>query len=157
MALSEEASLHYLFSFNSNCRGWIQKRFSETYFSWGSTNICYLLFSPVICYHGKAGAFQSAFPETLLCAPFSNQTLFTLYTKSCQHSRWRKRIRGSCYRNIIWHDTERKPRSHLGTSGFLLNDPSGAEQEFCHFLGAFPQLYRLHWFSSYRELFLHLI
>lgn len=34
--------------------------------------------------------------------------------------------------------------SHLGTSGFLLNDPSGAEQEFCHFLGAFPQLYRLH-------------
>lgn len=86
----------------------------QKHFNLGHLGMLKLLFYPLfIVTMVETNALQSCFLNRWLWTP--NQT--PLIRKSCQHTRWRKWIRSSSYRKPIWHDTERKPRSHSGSLG----------------------------------------
>lgn len=106
-----QSSLHSLFNFPLTVPAEEEPRRDLHKHISGHLEMLKLLFYPLfIVTMVGLNTLQACFLNRWVWAP--KQTW--LIWKSCQHRRWRKRIRSSGYRSPIWHDTERKPGSHSG-------------------------------------------
>lgn len=124
----------------------VQKRYSETDINSGST------YTLKLCY------FTLLFIITMVRLVHFNLVFYILYSelrsaKSCQCTRWRKKIKGSSYRTTSDLTRQGSHAHTRGTSGFVTHSLPRAEQEFAISSILFHDHTDATDFSSCRELF----